>query len=86
MVQRYEQKRENGLPRTPIDKQTAKEVASKLTEKDVYFEVYTNKGSFTIDADKAVSILVDIIVSANPEVNLQEIRVRCWSENPRRPS
>jgi Cof subfamily protein (haloacid dehalogenase superfamily) len=58
---------------TPIDKQTAIEVAAKLTEKDIYFEVYTNKGAFTIDASKAVSILVDIIVSANPDVNQQEI-------------
>ena len=53
----------------------AREVAARLTEKDVYFEVYTNKGAFTIDADKAVSILVDIIVSANPECESTRNRV-----------
>ncbi|ETI67665.1 Cof-type HAD-IIB family hydrolase [Neobacillus vireti] len=58
---------------TPISKQLTREVAAKLTEVDVYFEVYTNKGAFTVDADKAVSTLVDIIVSANPEVKREEI-------------
>ncbi|MCL6572034.1 MAG: Cof-type HAD-IIB family hydrolase [Bacillus sp. (in: Bacteria)] len=58
---------------TPISKQLARSVAAKLTEKDVYFEVYTNIGAFTIDADKAVSILVNIIMSVNPDVNREEI-------------
>jgi Cof subfamily protein (haloacid dehalogenase superfamily) len=61
------------LSATPIDKQLARETASRLMDKDVYFEVYTNKGAFTMDADKAISILVDIIMSANPEVNREEI-------------
>jgi Cof subfamily protein (haloacid dehalogenase superfamily) len=61
------------LSATPIDKQLAREVAARLTEKDVYFEVYTNKGAFTIDPDKAVSILIDIVMSANPEANREEI-------------
>ncbi|MEY2195217.1 Cof-type HAD-IIB family hydrolase [Neobacillus sp. BF23-41] len=61
------------LSATPISKQMAREVAARLREKDIYFEVYTNKGAFTMDADKAVSILVDIIMSANPEVNREEI-------------
>ena len=61
------------LVATPISKELARRVAAKLVEKDVYFEVYTDKGAYTIDADKAVSILVDIVVSANPEANVQEI-------------
>ena len=61
------------LSATPIGKQLAREVAARLTEKDVYFEVYTNQGAFTVDPDKAVSILVDIVMSANPEANQAEI-------------
>ncbi|MEH7085979.1 Cof-type HAD-IIB family hydrolase [Neobacillus drentensis] len=61
------------LSATPIGKQLAREVAARLTEKDVYFEVYTNQGAFTLDPDKAVSILVDIVMSANPEANQAEI-------------
>jgi hypothetical protein len=61
------------LSANPISKQLARAAAALLREEDVYFEVYTDKGAYTIDADKAVSILVDIVVSANPEVNPQEI-------------
>lgn len=61
------------LSAVPIPKQLAREAATKLTESDVYFEVYTNKGAYTIDAEKAVSILVDIILSANPEADREEI-------------
>ncbi|WP_144551840.1 Cof-type HAD-IIB family hydrolase [Bacillus sp. X1(2014)] len=61
------------LSATPIGKQLAREVAARLSKKDVYFEVYTNQGAFTIDPDKAVSILVDIVMSANPEANQAEI-------------
>ena len=61
------------LSATPIGKQLARKVASRLAEKEVYFEVYTNQGAFTVDPDKAVSILVDIVMSANPEANQAEI-------------
>lgn len=61
------------LSATPIDKQLAKDAAARLTEKDVYFEVYTNQGAFTTDMDKAISILVDIVMSANPEVNKEAV-------------
>lgn len=54
-----------------IDKQMARNAAKKLLEEEVYFEVYTNDGAYTIDGDKAVSIIVDIIVSANPDVNVE---------------
>jgi hypothetical protein len=56
---------------TPIDKQLAEDAARKLDENDVYYEVYTNKGSFSSNGNKAVSIIVDIIVSANPDVNVE---------------
>ncbi|PLS03858.1 HAD family hydrolase [Neobacillus cucumis] len=62
------------LSSTPISKSLAREVAAKLSEHDVYYEIYTDKGAYTIDPDKAVSILVDIVVSANPEVDPEEIR------------
>ncbi|MEH7353700.1 Cof-type HAD-IIB family hydrolase [Neobacillus drentensis] len=61
------------LSATPITKQKAREVAEKLRELDIYFEVYTNKGAFTVDADKAISTLVDIIISANPEADRDEV-------------
>jgi len=57
---------------SPIDKQLARAAAARLEEADIYFEVYTNKGAYTIDPNKAVAILVDIVLSANPNVNPDE--------------
>ncbi|WP_045514772.1 Cof-type HAD-IIB family hydrolase [Neobacillus niacini] len=58
---------------TPIDKQMAKKAAEILAKNEIYFEVYTNNGTYTLDSEKAVSILVDIVVSANPDVNQEEV-------------
>jgi len=58
---------------TPIPKTLAREVAAKLNKIGVYYEVYTNEGAYTIDADKAVSIMIDIVTSANPEVKPEDV-------------
>jgi Cof subfamily protein (haloacid dehalogenase superfamily) len=57
----------------PLDKQLARITAEKLTERDIYFEAYTNKGTYSVDLEKAVSILVDIVVSANPDVDQEKV-------------
>lgn len=56
------------LSATPIEKHMAKEAITILSKNDVYFEVYTDMGALSINGDAAVSVIVDIIVSANPEV------------------
>jgi len=61
------------LSATPISKQMAREVAEKLRALDIYFEIYTEKGAYTVDSDKAISTLVDIILSANPEADRDEV-------------
>lgn len=58
---------------TPISNELAREIAARLAEQNVYYEVYTDKGAFTTDGGKAVSILVDIVVSVNPDVDLEEV-------------
>ncbi|WML50433.1 Cof-type HAD-IIB family hydrolase [Neobacillus sp. PS3-34] len=64
---------ENGeiISANPLTKQEAREAAVKLIENEAYFEVYTNKGTFTNDAEKSVSIIVDVIMSANPDANYE---------------
>jgi Cof subfamily protein (haloacid dehalogenase superfamily) len=58
----------------PLDKGVAKQVSDVLTKTgNIYYEVYTNEGTFTTDAEKAVSIMVDIVLSANPEHNPEEV-------------
>lgn len=60
------------LSSTPITNQDSAAAALLLKEKGVYFEVYTDKGKFTNDPQKSVSIIVDIVASANPDANYQE--------------
>jgi Cof subfamily protein (haloacid dehalogenase superfamily) len=61
------------LSATPIEKHVAKKASEKLMEKDIYFEVYTNKGTYSLDPNKAVAIIVDIVVSANPDVKPEDV-------------
>lgn len=58
---------------SPLNKDQARQAALRLVENGVYFEVYTNKGTFTEDEDKAISIIVDIFSTANPEVPIEKI-------------
>ncbi|WP_251551714.1 Cof-type HAD-IIB family hydrolase [Neobacillus muris] len=57
----------------PIPRELVREAAKRLNEHDVYFEVYTDKGAFTVDGGRAVSVLVDIVLSVNPDVNREEV-------------
>lgn len=56
----------------PLTKQDALAASSKLLDHEIYFEVYTNKGKFTHDREKSMSIILDIIMSANPNTNYDE--------------
>jgi hypothetical protein len=58
---------------SPLHKEQARQAALRLIESGVYFEVYTNQGTFTEDEDKAVSIIVDIFATANPEIPIEQI-------------
>jgi Cof subfamily protein (haloacid dehalogenase superfamily) len=58
---------------SPLNKAEAQQAALRLVESGVYFEVYTNKGTFTEDEDMAITIIVDIFSTANPEVPIEKI-------------
>lgn len=57
----------------PIGNRKAKETALKLLEKEVYFEIYTDKGKFTKNREKSISVILDIVMSTNPKANEKEI-------------
>ncbi|WP_462410167.1 Cof-type HAD-IIB family hydrolase [Neobacillus sp. Marseille-QA0830] len=57
----------------PIPRELAREAAKRLKENDVYYEVYTDNGAYTVDSDRAVSVMVDIVLSVNPDVNKEEV-------------
>lgn len=58
---------------SPLKKEQARQAALRLVESGVYFEVYTNQGTYTEDEDKAISIIVDIFSTANPEIPIEQI-------------
>lgn len=57
----------------PLEKEIAKKAAMILNKHHVYFELYTNHGTYTVDEDKAVSILVDVFLSGNPEADVDRV-------------
>ena len=57
-----------------MDGQAASHASKKLKEHGIYFEVYTNQGTFTEDYEKGIDIIVDIFQSANPHVSEEQIR------------
>lgn len=59
---------------TGLNGEQAAAIAKILNEIGVYFEIYTNKGKFTEDYDKSISVIVDIYKTANPERPTEEIR------------
>lgn len=57
----------------PLNIEIAEKAAKILNKYHVYFEIYTNHGTFSVDRNKAVSILVDIFLSANPEADVDQV-------------
>ncbi|MED1202855.1 Cof-type HAD-IIB family hydrolase [Heyndrickxia acidicola] len=49
-------------------------VAEMLNQIGIYFELYTNQGTYSENYDKNVEILVDILKTANPERSKEAIR------------
>ncbi len=61
---------------TALEDNLAYDLYQQLKDVGVYFEVYTNHGTYTDNAKKAVELLVDIILSAHPETKIEDIHAR----------
>ncbi|WP_409303322.1 Cof-type HAD-IIB family hydrolase [Peribacillus sp. SCS-155] len=53
----------------PIQVNTVKAAAEYLEQNGIYFEIYTNKGTYSKDYDRATATIVDIILTANPDLD-----------------
>lgn len=53
----------------PLDHRIAKQAAEVLNHAGVYYEIYTSEGTYTVDYDKGVEIIIDIFTTANPELS-----------------
>lgn len=56
-----------------IGKDMAKHTAKQLEALDIYFEVYTDQGTFTNDKEQGIQLLVDIFLTTNPDTPLPHV-------------
>lgn len=57
-----------------LDGKVCKEIEKVFNELNIYFELYTEKGTYTMDEDMGVEIVTDIYHSANPSEDRAAIR------------
>lgn len=50
-----------------------KQVVDYLEQKQIYFEIYTSEGTYSKNYEKSAAALVDVYVTANPDVDPVEI-------------
>lgn len=53
----------------PMNPETVKSVIQYLDGMEIYFEVYTSDGTFTKNYEKSLATLVDILLTANPDLD-----------------
>lgn len=56
-----------------LSKEKAGQAANLLADHEIYFEVYTNKGTFTCNVEQALSVMVDVFTSANHHFSREEV-------------
>jgi Cof subfamily protein (haloacid dehalogenase superfamily) len=61
---------------TALEDDLAYNLYRRLKDVGVYFEIYTNQATYTENAEKAVELLIDIVLSAHPETKVEDIRER----------
>lgn len=57
-----------------MERDSAKKVLSVCRPVGMYLEFFTNKGIFSVSREHFLEVLVDIMLSANPELSEEEIR------------
>jgi Cof subfamily protein (haloacid dehalogenase superfamily) len=62
---------ENGknVASNPMDPSAVKKAGEILKSADIYYEIYTSKGTYSFDRDRSVATIIDIFLSANPDLD-----------------
>jgi hypothetical protein len=58
----------------PMDKRQVKLVYDECRKSELYFEVFTNKGTFSTSREHFLGVMLDILKSANPNLPEEELR------------
>ncbi|AEP00594.1 HMP-PP hydrolase (pyridoxal phosphatase) Cof [Heyndrickxia coagulans] len=62
------------LKTSGLDPLTASQVADVFDQLGIYYEFFTNKGTYTEDYEENMDMLVNLFHTANPEVPVEEVR------------
>ncbi|MBO1005325.1 Cof-type HAD-IIB family hydrolase [Pseudogracilibacillus auburnensis] len=57
-----------------LDGVTSANISQVLEEFNIYFELYTDKGTYTTEYEGGIKAIVDIYHTANPSVSIEEIQ------------
>lgn len=57
----------------PIDEPTFLTIQNILQDQDIYYEIYTNKGTYSNDYDKSLAVISDILISSGLKASYEEI-------------
>ncbi|OXS60738.1 hypothetical protein B0G93_1075 [Bacillus sp. V-88] len=57
-----------------IESSRAREIAAVLNETGIYFEIYTDEGTYTENYEMGVELIVNIFTTANPGVSEEQVR------------
>ncbi|MBS4206862.1 Cof-type HAD-IIB family hydrolase [Bacillus sp. FJAT-50079] len=57
-----------------LDGETSTKITSVFSDLDIYFELYTRGGTYTTSYENGIQVVVDIFHTANPSMNIEEIR------------
>ncbi|MBY6037915.1 Cof-type HAD-IIB family hydrolase [Fictibacillus nanhaiensis] len=61
------------LSSIPLQSSQYEEIKEILDEEDIYYELYTSKGTFTDNREKAYEVMKDIVLTSNPEATDEDI-------------
>ncbi|MBN3553495.1 HAD family phosphatase [Fictibacillus nanhaiensis] len=62
------------LSSTPLTFQQYEDIKKILDEEDIYYELYTSKGTFTDNREKAYEVMKDIVLTSNPEATDDDVQ------------
>ncbi|WP_155670750.1 Cof-type HAD-IIB family hydrolase [Ornithinibacillus caprae] len=59
----------------PMQLSVCKRIQSICEKEDMYFEVFTNKGIYSISRDDFKQVIIDIMITAHPNISREELHV-----------
>jgi Cof subfamily protein (haloacid dehalogenase superfamily) len=62
------------LSSTPLKFSQYEEIKSILDKEDIYYELYTSKGTYTDNREKAYEVMKDIVITSNPEATDDDVQ------------